>query len=101
MAVVKFDLWVKIIIELRNGTHNILKLSGLMDITYSHTFRVCKELEDLGFTKTRIEGRCREIELTESGSKVAKNLAEIMEEFNKDDNKKTKHKKMRMRKILR
>jgi DNA-binding MarR family transcriptional regulator len=56
-----------------------------IDSTFPHTSSILSELEAQGLIKSRPEGRIRYLELTDSGKKVAKTLAELADLLQKPD----------------
>ena len=90
---IKTYFWMDLLIHLRMGENFSLNTAREMNITFSHVNTTVSALTDLGLIQRRKDGRCNYISLTESGSKIAKHLAQIVEELQDNEDKNTKKRK--------
>lgn len=58
-------------------------LSKKSDCEYSHTYRILQNLQELGLARSVKSGRKRLYNITNKGLIIAKNISEILSEYDK------------------
>jgi len=89
----KGNFWEDLLIHLRLGRTYESKVAKEVNVTYSHVVKTVVKLVSHGMIESEKLGRCNYIQLSESGSRVAKHLSEIKEEFRNNENQNTKKRK--------
>lgn len=82
--IIKLPQWTELITVLKEKDNlSMYKLNIMLNRTYSHTFKLIKEMEKYGWVKTYIEGKERRIELTQKGKHIKNCVVPIIIELNK------------------
>jgi len=71
--------FVLIMLSLLNSPMNKTRLARRNGLSYSHVIRLLDALNDMGITETENHGRSDVVRLTEEGTKIAKEVKEIVE----------------------